>query len=382
MSEQGIAQVEKIYQDQGGRAMELRNQGNKIFGYYCAFVPLEMITAAGLVPHRITGNVRELITKADAYLETIMCPYVRNTFEQAIRGNYSFLDGFVVPHSCDNVVKIYDIWKYNFKPAYSHFLNVPHTTSKPSMEFFKQELRTFKRSLESFIGSEISIDKINEATKLYNEQRSLVKKLYELRKQDPPPITGVEVIKIMIAITKIPVEEGNELLSQVITDIKGRSESPRTKLPRVLVHGPEIDDAPFIEMIEESGANVVADDICLGTKSFWFDVEITSDPIDGIAEAYLDKINCFRTYRQRWGTREEDLDDRFGHIRRFAEDYKVDGVLLYAIRYCDNYEYDAVDVKDYLDKAGFPGLIIEGDYTEMSIQWLKTRVQAFLEMIS
>ena len=50
--------------------------------------------------------------------------------------------------------------------------------------------------------------------------------------------------------------------------------------------------------------------------------------------------------------------------------------------YCDNYEFDAVDIKDYMDKAGFPGFIVEGDYTEMSIQWLKTRVQAFLEMIA
>ena len=382
MAEEGLAKVEKIYQDRGGRAQELRSQGSKVVGYLCAYAPPEILTAAGLVPYRITGNVSESIAKADAYVETIMCPFVRNCFDQAIQGKYSFLDGFVVPHSCDNVVKIYDIWKYNLKPAYSYFLNVPHTTSKPSMEFFKSELSTFKKSLEKLVGREISSSDLNGAVKLYNEQRALIRELYELRKQDLPLVTGVEVMKTMVVVTKIPVEEGNELLKQVIAEAEGRSSSPYQKLPRLLVWGPEIDDAPFIEMIEQTGANVVIDDICLGTKTNWWDVDVTPDPLDGIAEAYLGKINCSRTYRQRWGSREEDLDDRFGYIRKFAQDYRVNGVLLYAIKYCDNYEFDAIDVKDYMEKAGFPGLVVEGDYTLMSIQWMKTRIQAFLEMIS
>ena len=382
MAEEALTKVDKICRDRDSRAIELKNEGKKVFGYFCAYVPVEILTAAGLVPYRITGNVNEPISKADAYVETIMCPFVRNCFDKAVRGEYSFLDGFIVPHSCDNVVKIYDIWKYNLKPAYSYFLNVPHTTSKPSMEFFKAELGTFKKSIEGFIGREISAGELNDASKLHNEQRSLIRDLYELRKQDPPLISGTEVMKTMVTISKVPVHDGNDLLKSVIGDIKGRNSSPFAKLPRLMVYGPEIDDVPFIEMIEETGANVVIDDICLGTKSHWWDMEITPDPLDGIAEAYLDKINCSRTYRQRWGTRDEDLDSRFGYLRKFAQDYQVNGVFLYIIKYCDNYEFDAIDVKDYLEKAGFPGLVVEGDYTAMSIDWLKTRVQAFLEMVS
>ncbi|MDY6834547.1 MAG: 2-hydroxyacyl-CoA dehydratase family protein [Chloroflexota bacterium] len=382
MAEEALAKVDKICQERDSRAKELKGEGKKVVGYFCAYVPAEILTAAGLVPYRITGNINEPISKADAYVETIMCPFVRNCFDKAIRGEYSFLNGFIVPHSCDNVVKIYDIWKYNLKPEYSHFLNVPHTTTKASMEFFKAELGTFKKSIEDLVGREISSGELNDAIKLHNEQRALIKELYEFRKQDPPLISGSEVMKTMVAISKIPVQDSNDLLKGVISDIKGRSSSPFAKLPRLMIYGPEIDDVPFIEMVEETGANVVIDDICLGTKSHWWDVEITPDPLDGIAEAYLDKINCSRTYRQRWGTRDEDLDSRFGYLRRFAQDYNVNGVFLYIIKYCDNYEFDAIDIKDYLEKAGFPGLVVEGDYTAMSIEWLKTRVQAFLEMVS
>jgi len=382
MDTKGLNKADQIYQNQDSIAKELKSQGKKIMGYFCAYVPLEMITAAGLIPHRITGNVSEPISEADAYIETIMCPFIRNCFDQAIKGYYSFLEGFIVPHSCDNVVKVYDIWKYNIKPEYSFFLNVPHTTSQPSMELFKAELNTFKKSLEGYIGNEISAQKIKDATILYNKQRGLIRDLYELRKQDPPPISGTEVMKTMISITKIPVEDGNQLLEEVIIEIKGRKSSPCKKLPRVLLQGPEIDDIPFIEIIENSGANVVIDDICMGTKSYWFNVEDTSNPLDGIAHAYLNDINCLRTYRQRWGSREEDLENRFGHLLKFAQDYQVKGALLFTIRYCDNYEFDIIDIKDYLENAGIPSFVIEVDYSLNSIQWMKTRIQAFLEMIS
>ncbi|MDY6967944.1 MAG: 2-hydroxyacyl-CoA dehydratase family protein [Spirochaetota bacterium] len=383
MAEKGLTKVEQIYNDKGSLAKERIKKGEKIFGYFCTFAPVELLTAAGVIPYRITGKVSETIKEADAYIETIMCPYVRNCFDQAIKGgDYSFLDGFIVPHACDNIVKIYDIWKYNLKPKYTHFLNMPHCTNDASLEFLSSELNMFKKSLEKHTGKEITNDKLNEAIKLHNDQRALVKELYDLRKQDPPLITGTEVIKVIVSITKIPVQEGNELLKEVIAEIKGRASSPVKKLPRVLVYGPEIDDALFIQMIEETGSNVVIDDICLGTRSFWFNVEETQDPIAGIAKAYLVDINCPRTYRQRTGSRQDDLEARFGYIRKFAEDFKADGIFLYTIMYCDNYEFDAVDIKDYMDKAGFPGFIVEGDYTEMSIQWLKTRVQAFLEMIA
>ena len=149
MAEKGLAKVEQIYNDKGSLAKERRGKGEKIFGYFCAFAPVEILTAAGVVPYRITGKVSETIKEADAYIETIMCPYVRNCFDQAIKGgDYSFLDGFVVPHGCDNIVKIYDIWKYNLKPKYTHFLNMPHCTNDASLEFYNAELNMFRKSLE------------------------------------------------------------------------------------------------------------------------------------------------------------------------------------------------------------------------------------------
>jgi len=295
---------------------------------------VEIITAAGLVPYQISGNVAETITKADGYLETIMCPFCRNSFDLALRGEYDFFEGFVVPHACDNIVKIYDIWKVNMRPPYSHFINVPHTLTPAAHEFYKAEIGTFMRSIERFIGGEISPGQLKEAIQLYNEYRALVRDLYELSKPDPPLILGSERMKVLLAGTRIPVQEANELLRSVIEEVRGRSR-PQKKPARVLIYGPQIDDASFIEVIEGVGANVVVDDLCIGTRPYWREVEITADPLDGLVTGYLDEIKCARTYRARTGTRKEDLDNRFGHILNFAKDFKVNGVIMLIINYCD-----------------------------------------------
>lgn len=382
MSEPGLATVDKLYHNRGSRAVELKNEGKKTMGYLCCYAPTEIMTAAGLVPHRITGNVSESIAMADAHIETITCPFIRNCFDLALRGEYSFLDGFVVPHTCDNVARIYDIWRYTIKQPYNHFVNVPHTIATGSLEFFKAELGTFKKSLENNIDRHISSDELKDSIQLHNQSRALVRELYDLRLPDPPLLSGAETMKIILATTRLPVNEANELLRSVIEEIKQRPNKQPKDHTRILVYGPEVDDVPFIEMIEEMGFDVVIDDLCIGTRPYWSDVEITPDPMDGLAQRYLEKINCPRTFRPRTGTREEDLDNRFRYILDFAKKYRAKGIILYVIKYCDIYGFDAVDVKDYMEEAGFPGIIVEGDYTSMSIDWMKTRIQAFREMIT
>jgi bzd-type benzoyl-CoA reductase N subunit len=379
----GLAKARERYHHRGGRARELRSQGKKVIGYFCCYPPVEFITALDMVPYRISGRIWEPIARADAYLETIMCPFIRSCFDLALRGDYDFLDGLVVPHSCDTVQRIYDIWKHYRPPAYAHFLNVPHMVQPSSFDFFYQELQRFKKSLEDFAGREMSRERLVQAVRAHNENRALMRELYQLRREDPPPLSGVEAIEAVTAGVTLPVEEYNQLLKEIILEVARRERlSGEKRKPRILVYGSEIDDAAFIRLVEECGAEVVMDDLCTGTRYFWHDVELTPDPLEGLTERYLDKLECPRTYRPRSGTRQEDLENRFGYLQRYIKDFKVDGVILYIIRFCDTYELDAPDVKDYVQGLGLPVLHIEHDYSAATLEPLRTRIQAFLEMIA
>jgi benzoyl-CoA reductase/2-hydroxyglutaryl-CoA dehydratase subunit BcrC/BadD/HgdB len=181
----------------------------------------------------------------------------------------------------------------------------------------------------------------------------------------------------------IPANEGNELLLRIIAEARHHYNGrPQKRAARVLVYGSEIDDVAFIKLVEECGANVVMDDICTGTRYFWHDVELTDNPLEGVTKRYVEEIPCPRTYRDpppggHWA----ELENRFGYLKQYARDFNVNAFILYIIRFCDTHELDVPDVRDYLQEAGYPVLHLEDDYSVTSIGQLKTRIQAFLEMI-
>ncbi len=372
----------KSFPNRAEMGRQLKKEGKKVVGYYCCFPPLELFTAADVVPFRLLGDMSETITDADAYLETIMCPFVRSSFDLALKGRYDFLDGFVCPHSCDTVERMYNIWNYYLKPGYSHFINIPHRIDDASLGFFKGEYALFKKSLEGYTGKEITDKKIKEAIDLHNENRSLMRRIYDLRKDDPPKISGAETLETVIRGLSLPVQESSKLFQQVIDEAKSRSNGPPKTAARVLVYGSEVDDPILINVLEDGGANVVADDMCLGSRIYGSDVDNSGDPIEALAKHYLYDIMCPRTYRRL--TEEpyqEELDLRFKHIKDYVKDFNVNSVVLYITRFCDTHELDVPDVRDYLEEEGVPVLHIEYDYSAGAMGQVKTRVGAFLEMI-
>jgi benzoyl-CoA reductase/2-hydroxyglutaryl-CoA dehydratase subunit BcrC/BadD/HgdB len=189
--------------------------------------------------------------------------------------------------------------------------------------------------------------------------------------------------KVLAAAVSLPVAEANELLKSVISEVKDRSAfQGKKKGMRLMIYGTGNEETNFIQMVEETGAQVVVDDLCFGTRPYWFEVEAGDDLLAGIAKSYLEKINCPRTYRQSPGSHQEDLENRFGYLYQFARDFEVKGVVLFTLRYCDTHCFDAPDVKEYLERKGLPVLRIEEEYPLSGIGRLKTRVEAFWEMIS
>ena len=73
---------------------------------------------------------------------------------------------------------------------------------------------------------------------------------------------------------------------------------------------------------------------------------------------------------------------RFGYLRDYVEDWNVNGVILQSVKYCDTHGYEVPAIKAYLDSLDIPSLYLEHEYTMVALAPLKTRVQAFVEMIS
>jgi len=377
----GLAKADKYYSDYGSRARELKDSGRKVIGYLSALCPVEILTAAGVVPVRLKGNVSEAVTKADAYMETMICPFVRNVFDAALKGRYGYLDGMVLSHQCDSIDRTYDVWSYNLGFPYWHFVNYPHLADAPSIEFTNEILRIFIRSLEKFTGQAISDGAVAEAVRAHNENRRAMRELYDLRKEDGPRISGAEMMKVLMAAASIPVEESTALVRSVTEEIKKRPPVSGGGKPRIMLAGDQIDDVAIVNAIEDAEAFLVMDDLSTGSKMYWGDVDATADPVQGISERYLKKLK-FPTTFVAGDTYPETLEARFGHMRQYIRDFRVNGAILFIYKYCDPYGFEVPAIKSYIESAGTPVLYIEDEYSTSSLGRVKTRIEAFLEMIA
>jgi len=375
--------VENFYTDYGLRAKELKKEEKKIIGYICSFVPLEIITAAGGIPFRVRGDIHEPITAGDTLLETIVCPYYRSCFDLSVKQRYDFLSGLVIPHGCDSMVRSYSAWSYALPFSYFHFVNIPTVCDESSFEFFNAELNTFRKGLEKFVGKAITDKDLYEAIQIHNENRDKARALYEFRKADPPLLSGTELTRVLTVGSSLPIGEANTLFDQVLAEIGRRGKSQFKKGPRLLMDGACIDNIELIKLVEELGGHVVADTICNGARDYFPRTEMGGDPMDALARRYLDKVNCPKTYRtNKTGTFEGDIAFRFGDIGAYAKEFNVNAAILYVYKYCDPFGFEVPARKAYYQSINVPLLHLEDVYSAGTMGQLRTRIQAFLEMIS
>ncbi|TAK36355.1 MAG: 2-hydroxyacyl-CoA dehydratase [Chloroflexota bacterium] len=378
----GLTRAAEIYQDRGQRVRELKAAGKTIIGYHCCYVPVELLTAAGVVPFRIVGDTTTPTSVADSVLENEMCAWVRNCFEGLITGRLGFLDGMVVPHACNSVERIYGYWKQYGNLKYAQSLDVPHVFQRGTFQFFRQEIQDFKTSLERLTGSTISPEAVAAAIELHNRNRALVQHLYALRKESPPLVSGTEVLQTLVAGLSLPVEEFNHLLEEVIQEAEQRRGQIRGNPVRLLLHGCVVDNLPLLELLESFDSRIVIDDQPIGTRTFWFQVRTDGDPLLALSEAYLKAVRCPRTMMVERKNFEEGLKQRFEYLVDYAREFNVQGVVLHILRFCDPHQFDNPDLTNYLKAQGLSSVTLDEDYTVGNIGRLKTRVEAFIETLT
>ena len=193
-----------------------------------------------------------------------------------------------------------------------------------------------------------------------------------LRKSKNPPITGTDVMNILTTGTSIPRDQFNELLESQISQIAEENTSDEYK-SRLMIIGSMLDDPDYIEIIENLGGLVVTDTLCLGTRYFWDLVDETTIPLDALAERYLSKISCPRMT--------DGYQKREGFMMDLIKDFNVDGVILERMKFCALWWPEVFLLKKKLKENGIPFLELEREYILSGAGAMKTRIQAFMEIL-
>lgn len=356
------------------QVMDYKRAGKKVFGWLCTYVPEEIIHAAGILPIRITGYSQETeLDDGNAYLYVNNCSFSRSCLQLGLRGEYSFLDGVVGGSTCDGARRLFDLWRNYIGTPFHHVLTVPRKYTDKAHKLYYSEVMQFTEHLEEFLGFKITDKALYQSIELYNESRKLLRELYALRKLDRPPITGAETMEVLDASFRMPKEIYNEWLRDLLKELTTSGNAHKGRA-RLMLVGSVLTNPEFIKSIEEQGGLVVADELCTSTR-YWGDPVVLdgyASPIEAIARRYLNNFPCARMFPS---------DERFNRIIEFARDFKVDGVISQTIRYCVPYAHDLPLLTGKLNEQGIPTLALDVEYGTSGSGQIRTRVQAFLEML-
>jgi benzoyl-CoA reductase/2-hydroxyglutaryl-CoA dehydratase subunit BcrC/BadD/HgdB len=355
---------------------KLKASGGKVVGYFCSFIPEEIFIAAGLLPFRMRGTGSLTTERADEYFTSSNCSFPRHCFNQALTGKFDFLDGLVVGTSCDTTRFIYDNWKAShIKTPFLYLLGYPHVSGEVMADYYRKELVKLKAALEEHFGVQITNEKLKAAIKLCNVTRELQRKIYELRKSGTPPITGAEMVTVMVAGVSMPKDEYNADLKQLISDLETLPPGNQKYSARLMVVGSCGDDDVMSRIAEEQGAIVVTDHTCFGGKLKYGSVdESEADLLKALANYQV----LTRPFCAKVGGA---YPLRAKVIIEAAKEYGVDGVIGQRLGCCDTWGGELYILKDDLKNAGIPSLMIEREYVPDSEGQITTRIQAFIETV-
>lgn len=236
--------------------------------------------------------------------------------------------------------------------------------------------------MESVTGNEVTPEKISEAIRILNEKRRAMARVYEARKSETVPISGRDALLMtQIAFFDDPVRCA-QMCNRLADELEERIRDGVSVVPagtkRILVTGTPlaVPNWKLHNIIETSGAVVVCEEMCTGTRYFEHLVDDTQTTLEGqydaLARRYM-KNNC-ACFTPNQG--------RIEDILRLAREYQADGVIDCNLKFCGLYDIEKFNVTKALKEAGIPILNIETDYADSDAEQLRTRIGAFVEMLN
>ncbi len=375
----------------GRREKEIREQkeaGKKIIGYSCMFAPIELILAAGAIPVRIGSGWYDAAKLGNRIMPVEVCPVIRSTIGAKmvnLSPYLEFSDAIINPLTCDGRTKLSEILS-DYKTIWC--MSPPRVKDDPhSLTLWKKEIQVIKEKIEKLTGNKITRKNLKASIELMQRATKAFRRLQDLRK-GPPVITGRDAMLVNQTSLWDNIERWTQKTNELCDELEKRVEQKEyacyPDTPRVMVTGTPMlwpDSWKVPNIIEESNPKgvLVVDEQCSGDRILYDPVGVDewtmSDMIDAISERYLmaSTCPCF--------TSEHGNEDRVNWIMDRIKEYKVDGVIYYVVRGCILYAMEYARIKRVLDRMNIPVYYLDTEYTREDVGQMKTRVEAFLEML-
>lgn len=199
--------------------IKARNE-KKMIGYFFPVFPEEILYAAGIHPVQLYPHLQEPITLADDHLQMYLCAYLRAEWDQILKGKRAYLDGAIIPRSCEAVTFLYQTFKRHNPFEFIDYLNIPWKKSANTLWFFTKELERVKKNLENFMDKEITVDALTDAITLYNQNRTLLKKACRLMAAENPPFSAHNIFNMVMSGFILDKKEHTQIMDDLLNHVE------------------------------------------------------------------------------------------------------------------------------------------------------------------
>ncbi len=362
--------------------VEAKKKGRMVVGTFCLYVPDEIIIALDGISIGLCGGTNFSNYAVEGVLPVNVCPLIKSALGFSlgkICPYYLATDFLIGETTCDGKKKAWEILTKN-KEVY--VVELPQCKDRPQARVhFIAELKVLVKKLEAASKKRLTTESLQAAIAKIAKKRNLLRRIYETRRVDPVPISGKDALLVSQVAFYDDPDRQIEMLGKLAEELEQRVKAGEGVMAkgtkRILVSGTPmaIPNWKLHHVIETSGAVVVAEETCTGTRYFQGEVKVTGKKVDDLVENIADRylgINC-ACFTPNEGRKED--------ILRLAKEYKVDGVVLYTLSFCTNYDMEAQTLEKELKQHNIPVLGITTDYSSEDSAQLKTRVEAFLETL-
>ncbi len=358
--------------------VEAKKQGKKVFGTFCVFVPEELIWAVDGICVGLCAGAEAGKEEAERVLPRTLCPLIKSFMGFKIARLCPFIevsDLIIGETTCDGKKKAFEILS-SFKPTY--VMEIPQMKKQNDFNLLKEEVLKLKEEIEKTSNKKITEENLSDAIRLINKRRKALQRLNKLRQKNPFVISGKDALLVnQISFYDDPVrftEKVNMLCDELEDMIDKKQVQDKA---RILISGcpMAVPNWKIPHIVESSNAVIVDEESCIGERN-------TRELVDESGNTFEEMIeNIVKRYMKIDCACFTPNEERIENIVSLAKKYNVDGVIHYTLQYCDPYLIEAYRVEKALEKESIPVLRIETDYSLEDTEQLKTRIEAFVEML-
>ena len=363
---------------------QARDAGGVAVGYTCYYVPEALLNCGAAFSVRLRAPNTGSLDISQYYMSSFICGYTRALFERAFEGGLNCLDFFASSDTGQQMVRVVENireLKLIDNPRFAWgIIDAPLKLSPHGLKLYTEQIREhLLRPLAENCGVDVSDAAIRAAVGEHNELCAVFEEISALRREDNPRITPREFHILSLVSYACPTALILPYLKETLAELRTREPDAVARWrARVVVVGSELDDYAFSEILENCRCYVAADRYCFGSFPGRQQIPLSDEEpaLEQVCRWYLETNQCPRFMSQ------EKIVGRRELIKKLADEYRADGVIIEQAKFCDFWGYErTLNTQVLREDYGLPTLGVDREYVVRGSGQLATRVQAFVESI-